>query len=463
MGNLITSLYTGATGIFVNQTGVQVTGNNISNVNTAGYSKQTASATSSTPLLQGGLLFGTGSTINTIDRAGDIFITSQLVNQSAIYGEYEAASTPLGDIEQILDITDSSLSSDIDSFFSALENLANNPDGSTERQLLLQETENICSRFQTIDQQLSDVTNSINTSIESLIPSLNEQIEQVGKLNLSIMQAEASGNSANTLQDTRDLLVQEISETCGATIYSDGDGMVCLQLENGLPLVTGSVVSTFTTNSVDGLTQVSLASGQSSYSLDGDDFGGTLKGLLTVRDDNLPEIKNDIDKLAYELATQVNAIHTTGIDQNGTTGTDLFSLVAPVDPLAPVWEGAAASITRNIDDPSLVAAGTTGLSGDNSVILAMAELRDSETINNSTFQEEYARIAAKAGLAVSSNEEKLSNSTELFNELLSKRDEIAGVSTDEEMLRLVQYQTGYEAASNYLSVVKEMLDTLLHL
>jgi flagellar hook-associated protein 1 len=463
MGSLFTSLYTGASGIFVNQTGVQVTGNNIANVNTAGYSKQTANVTSSTSLNQGGLIFGTGSTIATIDRAGDVFITEQLVNQSAIYGEYEAANTPLSDIEQILDISDSSLSSDVDNFFNAWETLSSNPAGTTERQQVIQEAEDLADHFHSIDQQLTDVVESINSSIESLVPSLNEQLQQVGELNQSIMQTEVTGNSANTLRDQRDLLVQQVSESCGATIYSDGNGMTCMQLDNGLPLVTGSVASTFSVDRIDGLAQLTLTSGQSEFSLDGDDFGGTLKGLLDVRDETIPEIKDNIDQLAYEIATAVNTLHTTGLDQNGDPGTDLYTLVAPSDPLAPVWEGAAASITLNFDNPALIAAGTTGLSGDNSLTLNITALRDTASINGSTYSEEYARIAAKAGLLMSSNEQKLSDSTGLLNELSNKQDSIAGVSTDEEMLLLVQYQAGYEAASNYLAVVKEMLETLMQI
>lgn len=463
MGSLITSLYTGASGIFVNQTGVQVTGNNIANVNTQGYSKQSAETTSATSLNQGGLLFGTGSTVDAISRAGDLFITSQLVNQSAVYGEYEAANTPLSDIEQILDISDAGLSSDIDSFFTAWESLSSNPSGVIERQQVILETEDLTNHFHQIAQQLTDVVDSINSSIESLLPTINEQLEQVAALNQDIMQSEVAGTNANTLRDQRDVLVQEISETCGANIYSDSDGMICMQLDNGLPLITGSVASSFSSERVNGLTQVTLTSGQADSLLDVNDFGGTLKGLLGVRDETIPEISNDIDQLAYEIASTVNTLHLTGVDQNGASATELFTLVPPSDPSAPAWEGAASSITLNFDDPALIAAGTTGLTGDNSLTLSITALRDENTINGTTFTEEYARIAAKSGLAMSSNEQKLSDSTALLNELSNKRDAIAGVSTDEEMLLLIQYQTGYEAASSYLAVVKEMLDTLLQL
>ena len=463
MSSLITSLYTGASGIFTSQTAVQITGNNITNAGTEGYSRQIANVNSSTPLTQGGLTYGTGSSVASIDRASDSFVTKQLVAQSATYGEYEAASTPLADIEQILDISDASLSSDIDSFFDAWEELSTNPSGTAERQQVLQEATDLVVHFHQIDQQLTDVVDSINTSIESAIPDLNDQLQQIANLNQSIMQTELAGGDANTLRDERDLLVQQVSETCGATTYADDKGMVCLQLPNGLPLVTGNVASTLTTTKVDGLTQISLASGNTTFALNHEDFGGELKGWLEVRDVTLPEFQNDIDRLAYTIATDINNLIATngGIDQNGDPATDLFTLISPTDPLANAWDGAAASVAVAFDDVALIAAGTTGSTADNSLCLAIAALRETTSLNGATYTEEFARIAANAGLMVKSNEQRLSASSDLMTELSAKRDSVAGVSTDEEMVLLIQYQAGYEAASKYISIVKEMLDTLL--
>ena len=463
MGNLISSLYTGASGLFSSQTALQVAGNNIANVNTTGYSRQTSNISSATPLQQGGLLYGTGSTVDTIDRAGDAFITKQLVAQSADYGEYEAASTPLADIEQILDIGDSSLSGDIDSFFDSWEELSTNPAGTTERQQVVQEAEDLAAHFTRIDQQLTEVVDSINATIEAALPSLNDQLQQIADLNATIMQTEIAGGDANTLHDQRDLLLQQVSETCGATTYNDDKGMVCVQLANGLPLVTGNVASTFSSEQVDGSAQITLTSGQSHFSLAYGDMGGKLNGLLSVRDVTVPEIIDDIDRLAYEISTAVNSLHTTGIDGNGDAGGGLFTLAAPTDPSADAWQGAAASIAVAFDDPALIAAGATTTTGDNTLTLSIAALREAAGINGATYGEEYARIAAKAGQMASSNEQKLTTSAELLDETNTKRDAIAGVSTDEEMLLLIQYQAGYEAASNYLSVVKEMLDTLLQM
>lgn len=465
MAGLITSLYTGASGIYTSQTAVQITGNNIANAATAGYSRQVAQVVSNTPLTQGGLTYGTGSAVDAIDRCSDSFLTEQLMAESTTYGEYEAASTPLADIEQILDISDTSLSSDIDNFFDAWEELSTNPSGTTERQQVIQEASNLAEHFHTIDQQLSEVVASINTNIESTIPDLNDQLQQIANLNQTIMQTELSGGDANTLRDSRDLLVQEVSETCGATLYTDGNGMLCLQLANGLPLVTGNVASTFSTQRVDGLTQITLTTGNTSFALDHEDLSGELKGWLEVRDVTIPEFESDIDQLAYIIATDVNSMITAsgGVDANGNTAGDLFTLVAPTDPLADAWEGAAASIAVAFDDTALIAAGTTGTTADNSLCLSVAALREATNIDGATYGEEYARIAANAGLLVTGNEQRYTASSESLEDLTSKRDSVAGVSTEEEMVLLIQYQAGYEAASNYIGVVKEMLDTLLQM
>nr|WP_321467328.1 flagellar hook-associated protein FlgK [uncultured Desulfobulbus sp.] len=465
MAGLITSLYTGASGIYTSQSAVLITGNNIANAGTEGYSRQVANVISNTPLTQGGLTYGTGSSVDSIDRSSDIFITKQLIAQSSTYGEYEAASTPLSDIEQILDISDTSLSSDIDSFFDVWEELSTNPAGTTERQQVLQEATNLAEHFNQLDQQLGDVVNSINTSIESTIPDLNDQLQQIANLNQTIMQTELSGGDANTLRDERDLLVQQVSETCGATMYTDTNGMLCLQLEGGLPLVTGNVASVFSTTTVSGLSQISLSAGNTSFDLQYDDFSGELKGWLSVRDVTIPEFQNDIDQLAYTIATDVNTMITSsgGVDLNGNLATDLFTLTPPTSATANAWEGAAASITVAFGDTSLIATGTTGSTADNSLCLDIVALRETTSINGTHYTEEYSRIAANAGLLVTSNEQRLTASSESMDELNAKRDSLSGVSTDEEMVLLIQYQAGYEAASNYIGVVKEMLDTLLQI
>lgn len=466
MASLYTSLYTGSSGLFTSQTAVQVTGNNIANASTPGYSRQVANVTSNLPLTQGNLNFGTGSGVESVKRAGDDFITKQLVAQSASYGEYEAASSPLADIERILDISDSSLASDIDNFFDAWQQMSTNPSGTAERQQVVQEGGDLASHFQQINQQLAQVVDGINSSIESMIPDLNDQLRQIGNLNQSIMQTEIAGGDANTLRDQRDLLLQNVSESCGASMYADKNGMICLQLQNGQPLVTGNQASSFSITKVNGLNQLNLVNGNTTVGLNAGNFSGEIAGLLNTRDTTIPSLQSDVDRLAYTLATDINNLIATkgGVDKNGNAAGDLFTFSISTAPSADPWTGAAGSLALAFSNPSLLAAGTTNTTGDNSMCLAIVGLRNSKQVaGTSTYTEEYGRIAANAGLMVDSNEQHLTTSTQQLGDLNAKRDSAAGVSTDEEMVHLIQYQAGYKAASNYISTVKDMLDTLLQM
>lgn len=459
--SLISSLYTGASGLYTNQTAIQVTGNNITNANTTGYSRQVVTVTGTTPLQTGGLILGTGSTVSSVQRASNTFLTNQLAAENASCGEYEAMSSPLADIEQILDIGDTSLASDIDGFFDAWEELSIDPSGTAERQQVLQQGEDLANHFQQIDQRLTEVVNSVNANIESIVPELNGNLSQIAQLNQQILQTESGGGNANTLRDQRDTLVQSVCEACGATSYTDQSGMTCLQLPGGSPLVTGNTASTLTTSQINGLTNIEMTSGTATFAIDSDHVGGSLKGLLTVRDETIPDLRNSVDRLAYTLATEINSLHSTGTDANGDPASDVFSFSTSTDPLASAWTGAAGSIAVAITDPLQVATSTSGLSGDNSLTLSIASLRNQDSIENATYTDEYARIAAKAGLLASNNEQNLEASSDMKDATTTQLDSVTGVSSDEEMILLMQYQSGYQAASHYLSVVQEMLKTLM--
>lgn len=461
MAGLLGAIQTGASGLYSNQTGLDVTGNNLANINTAGYSRQHVTITSSPSLNDGGLLLGTGSSVEAIQRAEDPFVTKQLIRLSVDYGRYEAKTVPLDDVERALGLDQGNLSEDLDTFFDSWQALSHNPSGVTERQQVLLEAQSLADQFHDIDQQLTDVVEGVNTSLIAQVDPLNEQLQQIAALNLSILSAESSGANANSLQDQRDILVQQVAETTGATAFDQSNGMISLQLPNGLPLVNGSEAATVGYERVDGAVNLSLVSGESRYDLQADDLGGTLQGLLEVRDGDVPELRDEIDRLAYELANAVNAIHRSGVDGNGDPGQELFSLTAPTDPLADPWQGAAATLGVALSEPNEIVTGTTGLSGDNSLTVDLAALRNSSLIDGATLGEEYARIAADVGLRVSSNEQKLSISEETLIDVNNQRDSLVGVSSDQEMLMLTQYQTGYEAASRYISAVKDMLDVLM--
>ena len=186
--SIISSLYIGASGLSVNQKGIEVTGNNLSNLNTEGYTRQTLELSSTPTLEYDGQMIGSGATVSSISRETNVFVTRQLMTKSAEYGEENAKSTVLAEIEQIMSIDgDDSLSTSIDEFFDAWQELSNDPSATLERQQVMQVGENLAASFQTMVSDLGTVTNSINEDLEGKITSLNQQLQQIADLNVQIV------------------------------------------------------------------------------------------------------------------------------------------------------------------------------------------------------------------------------------------------------------------------------------
>ncbi len=457
---LLSSPYVGSSGLAVNQKGIEVSGNNVANVNTEGYSRQTLEL-SSTPTLQfNGQMIGQGAKVTGISREINSFVQSQLNDKSADYGEENAKSLPLTELERILGIDDDSLDNDIVDFFDAWQELSTNPSGNIERQQVMQAGADIASNLQGMVSDLNATSSGINDDLSANIIDLNRQLQEIAGLNTQIVAAEATGISANALRDQRDLLLQQISEAAGVTYYEESNGMVSVQLPSGVPLVTADSANSIETTWVSGSLELSLTSGATTVSLDGSDFGGAISGQLELRDEYIPQLIDQLDQLAYNLAEAVNGVQNGGIDADGNAGSDFFSYSGGTpNP----WSGAASTLSMALSSTSQVATGTgtSYLSGDNSNCLNMIALQDQALVNGSTFSDYYGLIAADVGLEVSQNQLALASAEDAMVQIENMRDETSGVSVDEEMLLLTQYQTGYEAAAKYLTTVDEMLDTLL--
>ncbi|MCK9172730.1 MAG: flagellar hook-associated protein FlgK [Desulfuromonas thiophila] len=461
MAGLISALYIGQTGLMVSQKGLEVTGNNVTNAGTEGYSRQTLEVSAAPSLEYNGTMVGLGATVSGIGRQGAAFVSSQLVSKSAAYGEQDAMAEPLAEIERILSVTDTSLAGEIDAFFEAWQSLSTDPASTVVRQQVLQAGDALADQFNQMEQELGQVEESINIGIEGEIGGLNQQLEQLADLNVRILSTEASGQTANGLRDERDLLVQQISETIGIQTYESSNGMISAQLTSGLTLVEGGSANLLGAQRVDGAVLLSLDMGSAQASLGLEDLGGRIGGLMSVRDGTIQTVRSQLDQLAYGLATQVNTVHGGGLDAEGNSGSDFFTVVGPTDPAAELWSGAAASLSLALTSGSQLAAGASSATGDNTNVLALVALQNENLIDGSTLNEFYSRVAAQLGLAVEQNSYDLETSEDALVQAQSLRDALAGVSVDEEVLLMTQYQSGYEAAAKYVSVVAEMLDILM--
>ncbi len=455
-GGLNAALNSGRTSLQTNQKAIEITGLNIANVNTEGYSRQAPYLTPYPSLNFGDFFLGTGVTVGSVQRSHDVFLDGQIKDKSAEFGLENSMVNTLAELERSIGIGDGSLSDEFDQFFDSWRQLSTNPGGEVERQQVLQRGELLGNAFVNVYNETQQVVKNINNTITSKIDGVNLVIDEIAQLNNRISAIEMSGQEANSDRDRRDMLLKGLSESIGARGFETSTGTVSVQLANGMPLVEGDkpthIVGVFSGTDVN----LELDYGTANIPLDRTAMGGEFRGLYEVRDVTIPDVVNRLDQLAYTFATEINTQHNLGTDLNGNPGQDFF--VAPG-----AVAGTASSLTINIGTTNEIAAGTTAAPGDNTNALTMLQLEQQQLLGNDTFVSYYGKIAATVGVEAARNRQAVQGYEDSLIQLQNLRDGIDGVSLEDEMINLLQYQKGFEASAKFLSTVDEMMDTLLTL
>ena len=460
MSGLTDVLNLGKNSLATHQTLIDVTGNNIANVNTDGYSRQSVDLGTVPALNFRGFQIGRGVTANNIQRAEDTFLSRQILDKNAALGEQSAQATPLAELETIFNIGDNNLTAKIDQFFDSWEQLSVTPDGSVERDSALQNGTLLTDSFHTMSRDLADLSQQVDSSLTSNLDEINLKLQQVAEYNQRITTIEGSGVNANADRDGRDALLEDLSYSLGIQSYENKDGSVNVQLPTGLPLVNGTQAFSLESTATATGSALQLNLGSTTRPVDSNSLGGKFKGLLYLRDEFIPQVRNDLDQLAYSLATEVNTVHAGGTGLDGSTGVSFFSLslTGATDP----WTGAAASIEVALTDSDQVAAGQSTTAGDNRNSLLMADLKNSKVIGGThSFGTFYAKMASDIGIESAQNQLSVSGLEDTMLQLENLLDSKVGVSLEEEMINLIQYQRGFEASAKLLTTVDEMMDTVL--
>ncbi|BHH83400.1 flagellar hook-associated protein FlgK [Desulforhopalus sp. 52FAK] len=477
MAGLLNSLNAARTALEVNQKSIEIIGNNISNVNTEGYSRQQAVMETYPAMNFGDFFVGQGVKISDVAREHDVFIEKEIQNKSAEYGYQESLSRPLSELEQVFPVTNDNLSSDIDNFFDSLHELSANPSDLVQRNNVILQAGVLTTSFNNIMDDLDSIQSNINQTIVSEIDTINSQLQTVADLNDRIYQIEIQGQTANSARDERETVIKALAATLGAQTYQTENGMVSVQLPGGLPLVEGNMAMSISTET-DGLDlTLQLHAGGVTRELGENSLGGKLKGLVEIRDTFIPELEADVDQIAYEMSSQVNIQHMAGGALDSTTGNLFFSIppnyvASPPGPPPTETEyaGAARAMSVAITDPKKIAAGAapdTGGSiaiGDNSNALALANIGTDYLVDNvDNFNSLYGQITAKVGVASNQNALSLSGSEDALLQLENFRDGLVGVSLEEEMISLIQFQRGFESSAKFLSTIDEMMTTVINI
>lgn len=460
MSGLTAALNLGKNSLATHQTLIEVTSNNIANVNTDGYSRQSVNLGTIPALNFRGFQIGRGVMPESIQRAEDTFLNKQIIDKNATLGEQSAQATPLTELESIFNLGEDNLTTKIDKFFDSWEQLSVTPDGSVERNSVLQYGSLLSDNFHAMSEDLANMSQLVDDSLTSKLSGINVKLGQIAEFNERISTIESSGVNANADRDGRDALLEELSYSLGAQSYENQDGSVNVQLPSGLPLVSHYQAFSLEANPTTTGSALQLNLGNTTRPIDSNSLGGEFKGLMYLRDEFLPQVRNDLDKLAYNLANEVNAVHASGTGLDASTGQNFFTIptAGGTDP----WTGAAAGIEVALTNSDQLATGQSSASGDNRNTLLMVALKDAKVIDGThSFGSFYAKVTSDIGVESAQNQLSVSGLQDTMLQLENLRDSKVGVSLEEEMINLIQYQQGFEASAKLLTTVDEMMDTVL--
>ncbi|NOY52379.1 MAG: flagellar hook-associated protein FlgK [Deltaproteobacteria bacterium] len=359
MGAILGILDTSLKSLQSQQIALEVSSHNIANVNTPGYSKQSAVMETTNPASLGSVgQLGTGVMVSHIERTHDNFTTNQINLQEQYYGSATAKKATLTAAEMVFNESNGGgLGSAISDFFNAWESLAGRPESSAERTGVVQSANNLVSEFSRVYEHVSGVKDESDRSISSVVDQINDLSSEITDLNVQIQSIEAGGQHANDLRDKRDLLIQQISELVGVHSLEADDGLVSIVLPGGISLVQGiSYNSLSVTNGSSGSVVNLVDSTGTVTDITSRISGGKLGGNIQARDDDIKSYLDTLNDLAARIVIEVNKVHYGGYGLDGSTGNLFFTQVPLTSSADSSNTGGASISTGTISDPTALTA-----------------------------------------------------------------------------------------------------------
>lgn len=438
-------LTTALRGVLSQQRALDVTGHNIANVGTQGYSRQEA-VLSAAPALQldagqvgrgYGAQLGQGVDVLEFRRLRDDFLDLQWRGQNGAFGEADTLAARLRQVESAVnDTTSSGISAQLNAFYNGWGDLAAHPESAAARTALFGYAQNLVAGLRGLDATLSQIdaqtTNEITDTLAAGGP-IDKIAQELRQLNDGINQALIVGIQPNDLLDRRDLLLDQLSQY-GSVSTSVPDPtrpghMRVMFAGQPAPLVDNDAVPQITLPTAASIQPPAAAP------------GGRLSGLLETGT-AIAGYRTQLDTLAARLVTQVNGQHTTPafFDPAGTTA-------------------ATIALGAGLTGPQAIQAGASGTAGDNGIALTISQQRNSAGANPTT---DWTTLLARVGSDVNVQQVNAQTSQRVLDSITAQRMSQSGVSLDEEMTNMLRFQRGYQASARALTAMDENLDILIN-
>jgi flagellar hook-associated protein 1 FlgK len=317
----------GMSGLSASHASLVTTGNNISNVDTVGYSRQQTVQNSKNSIQYGNVFIGTGTTLADVRRVYNSYLDSQLQTTTSLNSDAQAYLGQATQVDKLLSDSGTGVTKSLQAFFSSLQTLAGNSNDNAARQALLTNAQGLSSRFNAISQQLSQQNSYINDQLGSMADQVNKLASTVAAYNKKIAEVGSSGGTPNELLDQRNETIRQLNELVGTQV-TETEGRLDIYLGSGQPLVVGDTVNKLRVSPDPAdPTRSSIIMDRNGSSVDITSVmsGGEMGGLVRYRNEVLTPAVNGLGRIAMVVADQVNKQLGQGLDQNGNFGAALFN------------------------------------------------------------------------------------------------------------------------------------------
>ncbi|WP_421240535.1 flagellar hook-associated protein FlgK [Aeromonas enteropelogenes] len=431
----------GFSGLSAAQIALNVSAQNIANVDTAGYSRQ--EATMGTLAGFGRMDNGMGVAVNGVRRITDAYMVTQHWRGMSAVGSSLSHYQYINTAEQLLGSESMNISKGLDSFFSALSAAVDSPETPAQRSQIVSSAGALINRFGQLNESLLTQEKQIDDQLGSSVKQVNSYLNQVAELNQQIADQQSKGVNTSALEDSRDQVVRELSGLVEVRVNRQGDGSYALSLPQGQPLVVGGSAS-----------RLALTGDKLKLDFAGQAFeipslqGGSLAGILDYRANTLRPMRDEIGQIAKQLAEDFNKVQIAGVDLNGNKGKEMFVY----DPLDPAGTLRLADGFTGSD----LAFAKTGGAGDNSNLQDMLTIKDAQYDAYSSL---LGDLAVKSGQAKATMEADANMEKQLARNLSS----VSGVNLDEEGMKIMSYTQLYQANAKVISTADQLFGSILNL
>ncbi|MEI8325306.1 MAG: flagellar hook-associated protein FlgK [Betaproteobacteria bacterium] len=351
-------LNVGASALLANQAALQTAGNNIANVNTPGYSRQSVLLAQVPGQDIGAGYVGRGVAVTTVLRDYSAFLDAQANLAAAQQAADSTVSTQLTQLENIFPGGSRGIGASVSTMLNSFSAVASAPTDLSARTVALANANQMAALFRSSSTSLDQLQAGVQTQLQQSVSAINSLATQIAAANDKIAHTASSGQTPNELLDQRDQLITRLNQYVQTTSIPSSDGGVTILLAGSQAIVQGAsanplLLSPSTYPGDLGSNTLTIKTGALSAPMDESNLGGgSVKGLMSFLNQDLVQGRNLLGRMALAIGTVANTQHKLGLDMSGNAGGNLFQLPAMPLGLPASTNGGTNSISMSVSDPT---------------------------------------------------------------------------------------------------------------